>query len=367
MIGQKIALRPSKPVGAAIFLVLGMALDLAGVATHNYHWAIASVLPWFAALLFLWNREKPFEAEFTETGLEVAHPVSFIPYEDIQGLQAWRRPANPYKAGPRSYSINVLHTRGFLRIPGRVNVPSDEIFGFLYSRFSPRSSREVHPVLKDYRRRKEEEFGPDQVWTYGARANLGRGSDMPQLRAFWLAVCLSGVVWAVLGGLLEAQGKERNAAWLAVGFSAFFFGGLVWLIFWLLARPLPRRIKDWQRSCLIICPDGLALVQGDLRGQLRWDELLDVTAQHGAGHLRSSAGQVGPGLLLKVEGAVIFVADVFDRPLSFIYEQIRYFWKAEEAPDFERKNWRLPPGPVPDVSGSEGDITTGGRGPESIQ
>ena len=52
------------------------------------------------------------------------------------------------------------------------------------------------------------------------------------------------------------------------------FGGLFALLFWLIARQVSgANIKGWTKASLVISPLGLALVQGDMKGEMHWDEL----------------------------------------------------------------------------------------------
>jgi hypothetical protein len=76
---------------------------------------------------------------------------------------------------------------------------------------------------------------------------------------------------------------------------------------------------------------GLALIQGDLRGELRWDELRDIRFRPGGGSISSVSGEGNlRGIHLIVEGATIVIVDLYDRPLSLIYQQLRGYWSGDE-------------------------------------
>src|SRR5262249_39647911 len=132
------------------------------------------ILPWMLVAVWPLTREKRFRAEFTETSLEVEKPSRSIPYADIETVRASGRPTNPYKAGPRAYPMRVTHRGGSLRIPARLNVPADEVFGFLFHQVAARRARPVHPALVDYHRKQEKIFGPDGVWISVARSYSAR-------------------------------------------------------------------------------------------------------------------------------------------------------------------------------------------------
>jgi len=87
------------------------------------------------------------------------------------------------------------------------------------------------------------------------------------------------------------------------------------------------RVKNWRKSSLVISPMGLALVQGDIKGEMRWDELRDVQYKSRPGSFSMDVNTAMPGVLLKFEGASITIADIYDQPLRIIYERIRRYWR----------------------------------------
>jgi hypothetical protein len=335
MIGQTVESRHAFPLGAVLWSLTGLALDAVALASANIHWAIASLLPWVLAGLLLWRREKPFRAGFTETAVEVDDPPLSLPYAEMQGLLAGRRSPNPYKAGPRSYPIQIIHEGGVVRIPTRLNVPSDQVYTFLYGRFSSHGSRDVHPTLADYLRYKERQFGAGRVWSYRARRYRGMPARYPRFGAFCLAVLLAGLAWGVIGTFLS------EPAWGVGGFVGAFAFGLCAGALALQGRSLAVPAKLRQAS-LVISPDGIALAQADLQGQLKWDEVRDVQYKPRVayGFQASGGGQPqGAGIVIKVAGALIVILDVYDRPLPLIHQLIRYYWSGDSVREGAEKAW----------------------------
>ncbi|HEY7422643.1 MAG TPA: hypothetical protein VH682_00150 [Gemmataceae bacterium] len=332
MIGQTIEFRPSLPLGAILWLLLAVLLDVLAAVQGNVHLAVGSLFPWLFAL-FLWRtRTRPFTARFTETTLEVDEPPVEVPYANLQGLLAPRRPANPFKAGPRSYRIQVIHTDGVLRIPARLNVPSDEVFSFLYRQFSPSGSRDVPATLVDFLRRKEREFGREHTWTYQARAHRGQTKSHPRLMAFFLALLVAGGGW-LAWGIVRGQG-----GWIAGGIFGLVWGGLFSFLFWLSGRQSLAGVRKGRQAGLVIAPDGLALAQGDMVGQLRWDEVRDVKLGKSAASFQfTMSAQSLRGIVIKVEGAAIVIVDVYDRPLALIYQNICHYWRGQSLDDGDRE------------------------------
>jgi hypothetical protein len=71
----------------------------------------------------------------------------------------------------------------------------------------------------------------------------------------------------------------------------------------------------------------MALVQGDLQGEMRWDELKTLKFGSGSGGDFQVSNQAGiRGILLGFEGAQVLVHDIYDRPLNLIYGQIKRYW-----------------------------------------
>jgi hypothetical protein len=328
MIGQCITSQPRPPLGAIFWVLAAASLDVLAAASGNIHLAVGSVLPWLVALLWWTIRERPFTARFTETALQVEEPPLEVPYADLQGLLAPRRPANPFKAGPRFYAIQLIHADGVVLIPARLEVPSDEVYSFLYRQFSPSGSRAVPSALTDYLRGSERRFGPEQVWTYRARTHLGRGKRYPRLTAFFLALTLAAASWLIWGI------AEEQAGWIGGGVIGLMFGGMFSMLLWLDGRRNLGSIRGWRKSGLVVAPDGLALVQGDMVGELRWDEVREVKIGKGTTSFEWTRQDYLPrGIVLKVEGAVIVIADVYDRPLPLIYQNIRYYWQGQPGDD----------------------------------
>ena len=87
----------------------------------------------------------------------------------------------------------------------------------------------------------------------------------------------------------------------------------------------PMRVgpmKNWKNASVVIGPHGMAMVQGDIQGEVRWPELLEIrfNTKPLAFSLGSQSGF--PGILLRVKGADIVIADIYDRPLHVIYNHI---------------------------------------------
>ena len=63
------------------------------------------------------------------------------------------------------------------------------------------------------------------------------------------------------------------------------------------------------------------MVQGDMRGKLRWDEIRKISMKGQANSFQISGANAG--LHLIVEGSLIVVQNIYDAPLSEIESIIR--------------------------------------------
>ncbi|MBX6314103.1 MAG: hypothetical protein IRY99_14490 [Isosphaeraceae bacterium] len=318
MIGLRIESRRQPPWMAGLLLAAGLLLVIVALGRGEAAWAIGAALPGALAVALAWAREPAFAMRLTETGLEVEDPPVSVPYERMEGLWGQGRPRDPGRPWRKSFAIQVAHDRGVLRIPRRLNVPSDEVYRFLATRFSPGGSRDVNPLLAEYLEHQVATFGAECVWTYRAAQHR---AARPLGRRGWaagLAVVLAGLVWIIAGAL-----RPKEAGWIGAGVACLLFGLLASLL--AIAQNLRAApvIRGWRQASLVIGPEGLAMVQGDVAGEIRWHELRGVRLDDSPRRFQLSSCAVPQGIILEVEGARIVIADLYDRPLHVIFEQIR--------------------------------------------
>ncbi len=319
MTGQTVSSRPRFPLFTVLFLATAVALVAAALARNDPRYAAGSLPLWLLAAALHLTRPRPVSVTFTDTAIEVAEPPESVPYSDLEGLLAGGRAVDPFRKGARRFPVQLFHTGGVLEIPARLDVPSDEVYRYLFHRIPARSTRPVHPDLAGHLRQKQKEFGDNRVWSFAARSRATRPSSGRRAGAVCAALVASGLGWVAYGNL-----TSDGVAWWGPGIllcaSSALFGLIAWLASW--QRAAAARVKGG-RASLVIAPDGLAVLQGDLRGELRWDELLGVklNPKPQSFHWGSEASIV-PGILLKVAGASILLTDVYDRPLPLIYYQL---------------------------------------------
>jgi hypothetical protein len=311
------------PWGAVVFALLAAAGFTLAAATQSLHWALAATLPLMLAGAVALTGPPAFSGRLTSEGLEIGDGPSLIPFGHIQGLWSNGKIMRPEQMKRQRFTIDLAHLDGILRIPPPHHVRSSDLYRFLYEQLSASGSRSVNPEMLSYLQQQEGDFGADRVFTYVARhyhpGRLGQSRRLAVVGAF----LATGLVWAVVG--FSFKGGE---AWGVFGCMMAFLSLLFGLLFWNDARQAPGRIKNWRQSSLILSPVGLAMIQGEVRGEMRWDELRDVKLKAESAMFSTSVGQ---GIILRVEGADLVIHDLYDRPLPLIQKQIRLFWRREGA------------------------------------
>ncbi len=325
MIGQSIESKPKPAVAVWILCVLAVVLVALSFAINSIHPAIAAVFPAILAILLSLGQKSGFYADFTSESLNVDQPRIAIRYAEILGLVAPKRPGDPETSGPKHYPIEVIYPGGVLSIPAHLNVPSDEVYRFLYSHIREQQSQHVHRKLRDHLDKEIGVFGPQKVFVYHGREEQGSAGSFFAVIAWMVAMTISGLVWVTVEATMN---RKDMKFWQAFGWFFFGFGLLFWLIMWLVSRQykVGNSIKNPSESSLIISPRGLALVQGDLEGVMEWEELKDV--KYNSKPAPAAQGKpAGHGVRLHFGDIDIWIADIYDCPVWMIYQRILDYWQ----------------------------------------
>ncbi len=313
MLGQRLESRRGFPVSAVIWFTLAIAFAVVGAVVHNPHPAIFAALPAAIAIALLLGRERPFDALVTAEGLEIEGTPLSLPYRAIEGIVRLGK-------GPRA-PIQIVHAGGVVRIPASLNVGADDLFAFLLEQIPRSGSRDLPGPLKKYCAVQEAHFGSERVFSFRSRPPHRALVRRRTAIIVSLGISGAGLVWLVFGILLPKHGEP----WIAFGILFAVFAALCALAFRF--ESVGPRIKNWQEAGLVISPEGLALFQGDIRGELRWDELRDIRYRtRGPFFQFQASGAQFVGIHLVVEGATITVADLYDRPLAVIHQRMKAYW-----------------------------------------
>jgi hypothetical protein len=331
MIDQTIKSRPVSSLGVAVcggVAALGFA---AAIALGSAHYALAALPAVALAMGFGLVRTPPFRGRVTDDALRVGDFETAIPYASIECVTMAGMPQVPAEANLKVGPLMVMHQEGVLEIPANLDVAVPLLYTHLLSKSANSGSREVNPQLAPVVSKEESTFGPDRVWTFRPRTHLGRRPSTRRGRVCSLLLLLVGVAWLVLPAFVfPKRGPDSMTPWIVGGVLLVLFSFLYWFILKVKQRHPDARLRGRQDAGLVVSPTGIAMIQGDVRGELTWDELSDVVLSPKMKAFQFSVTRRQPSLQLVVEGATIRVADIYDRPLPLIYSVIRRFWRGSE-------------------------------------
>lgn len=326
MIGEVVTSRPGGTVAAVVFFALAATFFGVALANQSAHAAVFAILPLALGFAALLSGDPRVEFEVTADGLSLTAPdVAFVRYDDIRGLTA------PVSGSGTDFAIQVYHTDGVLRIPAGLSVPSRELYEFLLDHLPPVEAANPDNVpakLRDFLAEQLRLFGSEKVFVFRARAFPPVFSYRRHV-GYSLGVLLGALGWIVVGFTLDASGVKGAAGWGGGGIVLFLLALLFTFLFW---RASDRgRAGNWHESCLIVSPAGIALLQGQLRGKMRWDEVRAIEYPAKPRFGLTSAGSPRSGIGLLVEGAYLIIADYYDRPLSKILSSLHTYWDEQDA------------------------------------
>jgi hypothetical protein len=276
-----------------------------------------------AVVVFL-TRPRTRLLHFTAEGLAMTRPDERLAYDEILEIHAPRQG----RRGRGNFAINLLHATGYLTIPPSVVADSRDLLDFLETQpLGVREIPSVDPILRDFLKQQVAVHAPDDVYVYRARQKRARRSQGTGSGG-WAAAAfmIGGIGLIVLGVLLRAE------AAVGIGIAVTVLSGLIYILVCAQVYMSQPPIKDWQKATLVVGPDGLALMQGTLTGELRWRELQSVKmGASAAGTATGARANVRlAGIQLQVAGAAIVIADIYHWPLSHALELIQRNWRGEE-------------------------------------
>jgi hypothetical protein len=316
MIGTTLQGRPSPPVGAALW---ALAAAMCAAIAANFQiaglFAMAAIFTAIAITVFA-SRERPFRARLEETGLALLHSGEHFPYAHIESLAA-----GPSTGGREyhQYTLDLRTATKVVRVPAAIDIPTGELERFLRSQMPPRLVAVPDPDVDEYLNRQMEQYGASSVFWCGPAPDPV-GLARPAVRRAWLACFLAGLVVLIVGvSMMESKnrpagnrrGVDQYTGVVAVGAISLIVGLLGLLIHISLTHRSHPKVKNIELSSLVISPLGIALRQGDLKGELKWEEIRGVKLPR------------NKPLSVQLAGVKIQIFNIYDRPLVEIHDRIR--------------------------------------------
>ena len=327
MIGERIESRASIGIAPLIFGLAGLALLGIALLAGTPHPAIFAILPFALGLAALLTGEPAVAFTIAEEGITFEQPdLGLIRYSDLSAVTA------PVSRDPGDrFTIQLYHTTGVVRIPGDINVSSQALHDFLVDRLPPLDGadpRRVPAKLRAFVADQIQLFGAEKVFVYRARSFEPQQPRSPKV-GYAMAVVCSAAAWCIIGIVLEEKKLGEGGVWAGFGCMISFLGLL--FAFLLSRANTLRRPAHWRESCVVVSPGGIAMMQGTLRGKMRWDELrsIDYPAKPRFGLSTHGGARSGIGLL--TDGAYFIIADLYDRPLAEIRRTLSDYWGGRDA------------------------------------
>lgn len=306
------------PIVSVAWVTVSIAMFGSAMLAGSVDVALVALLPLVWALGCLLYRPARCQLALRPSGLQVDFPPQHVPYRALQIIrwngQAWRPDDRPFGPG----RLTLIYRDGMLDLADlhSSSAKVDELYRFLWWFVNGSGSRDVNPKLYDYISQQESLYGGDQVYSFAAREQRG---VRPMLRRLQACLWLSGLVG--LFWLLGYRAVGADEAFWAAGWLTAVGGPLAAALVWAAHRPSGLVGQQLGDAGLVISPAGLALVQGPVEGTLKWNELQSVQGPD------LVWGMVAPQLRLRVRGATIPIADVFDRPLIVVWQTLHRFWR----------------------------------------
>jgi hypothetical protein len=329
MIGTRIESRRSVSAWIVFFIVAALGACAAGIVLRMNGFLVGAILPLaIAGALALFGWQRPFAGTFRDNGLEIENgdQTALIPYSSIQNVKVGGKMAEPAGLRKASGVTTIVHEWGVTRIPARLNFPTDEVYRFLARQIPDQGGRAVNSVIADYLARQERDFGEDQVVTFCAASRRVR-DGRTGFQALSLGLFVASIAW-----LFISSSSFGGSEWQVAGVICLVISVVFFLVSVGQNASVEGAVKNWKKASLVIAPRGMAMVQGEIEGEVNWPELLEVRFHPRPRSFTFTRDSLTPGILLRVKGATIVIVDIYDRPLFVIYRRIVAAWRKAKGP-----------------------------------
>jgi hypothetical protein len=266
----------------------------------------------FAIALAL-SRPPAMTVSFSEKGITFEPSGFFLPYHEIVEVFA------PTRFSGRNFRILLLCHGGHVVLPAELDTDSEALYEFLNSQpmTRPALPDDLDPLFHAFLRQQSSVHGAKEIVVYRRPAWTAQGRIHRSWRhsnAFraGFAFFVMGIAWLVGYALFR---RDALFFLLPTGIGAAALGVIIFIA-GAIQRAQSSGPRKLHNATLVVSPSALALLQGDLKGELRWREIVKLTLQKNA--LFTGSGTVGHGLLIQVQGASILVLDIFHWPIEHV-------------------------------------------------
>jgi hypothetical protein len=300
MIGETITGNQSSRHAWLFWIVAGALLAAGDFAMKEHHLLILSLGPFAIGFAVLMTRREPLVFRFDDDGIEVLSPsLEFIPYRSIEAITVGDEEG-------RQASLAVLHRDGALYVPTDIDEESRRVYRFLRREMPEERSIGPPPSLRPYMREQDDQFGERRVFGYRALARPRIAKSFTGLFVS-AALFVISIIWMFIG-----SAARQYEEWLGIG-ALTCLGTIVAFVVFLASRRANSSDGD---GGIIIAPAGIAIGQGDLVGQMRWEEITEI-----------DRNRMSYAIELQFHGGKLTLGDVYDRSLRVIYRRLLDYWE----------------------------------------
>ena len=301
MIGETITGRIGTRNAWLVWMLIGAFMVAGDFAMDERHLLILSIAPFAIGIAVLTTRRERLIIHFQDEGIEVRSPsLEFIPYRSIEALTIGDEEG-------RQFSFAILHRNGALNIPADIDEESRRLFRFLRRELPEDESIGPPPTLRPFMRGQDEEFGEARVFAY--RALAGPRFDRGFMGVFVSAALFAvAVIWILIG-----TANQRYSEWTGVGVLLGLGSAIAFVICLTNRRPGATAAGD---GGIVIAPAGIAVEQGALVGQIRWNEISQI-----------QLNRMNYSIKIHFIGGFLTLRDIYHRSLRFIHRRIQDYWE----------------------------------------
>jgi hypothetical protein len=309
MNGKLVEARSRGSLVVAALILIGVVLIATGIMAEVAAPSMLGVYPLVLGVILRFRQAPPTQFVVEDLGLRFLDGA-FVPYHSILAL---REGETLWSGDPPVRPLVIEHAGGRLVVPPRLSVPPRNLYQWLHGRVPPRPQRECLPELADYYAQQVDKFGAEKVELVHAREH-NPAARMGAWGVLVVSILATVFVWGVIAFLDGAafESEDERQSWMAAAVTIAITTSVISLLVSLAARSRKHAQHAAARSAIVIGPAGMALVQGPLKGALRWDEVRKVDLRPGNAHL-----------LISVPGARFTMTNIYERSLVEITQIIR--------------------------------------------
>lgn len=301
MIGETVIAARGTRNAWIVWLVIGVTFIACDFAMQEHHLLILSLAPFAIAFAAFFSRREPLIVEFHDDGMEVRSPdLEYIPYGSIEALTIGNEPSD-------QFSFAVLHRNGALNFPASINFDSRDVYRFLRRELPEEEIIGPPPSLRHFMRGQDEQFGEEKVFAYRSLAG-------PRIETGLIAIYASAALFAVsILWILIGSAAHGYRDWIVAGVLLCLVSAAAFIIMLTSRRPSTTSPGD---GGIVIAPAGIAVEQGPLLGQMRWEEITDI-----------ELNRMTRSLCVHVLGGILNLRDDYHRSLRLIYRRLLDYWE----------------------------------------